>query len=257
MQSINRNTTKGRGIIASDFLLDSSWPSTDVYMQHLMQTRFDFGPFNYVQTEMSNTTGRYSLYLISNGDNSTYRQVISGQDFGPSLFAISNSPLERPFNKVVNGNSSLQALLEDYKSNSDKQKLVDGILAILQNTTENYPDYTLAEYMRKSVDDPAVRGVSRIKGDYYGYWAKGHTRTSTIILVDYNDNVEYYEYNLTNYKINSSGAVEPIQWSMNSFSFKLKPLYEKYRDDTNSGVAIKSTRCFFIALIAAIIFINF
>jgi uncharacterized protein with NRDE domain len=75
MQNINRTTTKGRGIIASDFLIDSSWPNTDTYMQHLMTTRYDFGPFNYIQAEMSNLTGRYSIYHITNGKDIPYQKV--------------------------------------------------------------------------------------------------------------------------------------------------------------------------------------
>lgn len=232
MQDISRNTTKGRGIVASDFLIDSSWQNTDHYMKHLMTTRYDFGPFNYVQTEMSNETGRYSLYLISNGNNSTYTQIISDKNLGPNYFAISNSDYERPFSKVKNGNATFKALLEEYEKTLDKAKLVDGIIALLQSTTENYPDLTLAEFMKKDPQDPAVHGVSRLNANYYGYWAKGHTRTSTLILVDYQDNVEYYEYNLTNYRINQSGSVDPDDWAMNSFKFKLKPLYK------NSGVRL-------------------
>ena len=76
MQSVERNTTKGRGIITSDYLLNSSWPNTEAYMEHLMSTRYNFGPFNYVQVEMSNITGRYSLYLITNGKDIPYQKVV-------------------------------------------------------------------------------------------------------------------------------------------------------------------------------------
>lgn len=249
MQDIQRNTTKGRGIMASDFLTDSSWASTEDYMKHLMQTRYDFGPFNYVQTEMSNTTGRYSLYLITNGNNSTYQQVVSDKDPGPKFVAISNSDLDRPFNKVTNGNSTFRALFDEYETTLDKQRLVDGIVSLLQNKTENYPDNTLAEFMKKDLGDLAVRGVSRLNAHYFGYWSKAHTRTSTIILVDHNDNVEYYEYNLTTYRLNGSGAVEPLEWTMNSFKFKLNPLY---KNDSNRLVMFGSAN--FVLLIFATIF---
>lgn len=254
MQTITRNTTKGRGIIASDFLIDSSWPSSEEYMQHLMTTRLDFGPFNYVQVEMSNKTGRYSLYLISNSDDSPYQRVISDEDFGPHYFAISNSDLTRPFNKVVNGNRTFRNLVEAYAEHANKQRLVEGILGLLQDTTENFPDPTLAEFMRKDPSDMAVRGVSRINGNYFGYWSRAHTRTSTVIMVDYNDNVEYYEYNLTSFMINASGYVEPGEWVLNSFKFKLKPLYEKFTDETNSGVRIQSSILVVLSILIILIF---
>jgi hypothetical protein len=101
------------------------------------------------------------------------------------------------------------------------------MIALLQSTSPNMPDETLAQFMLRNVsdkhDEVIVSGVSRIKANYTGYWANGFTRTSTLILVDYDDNVEYYEYNLT--KTSRNDTTE--NWQMNSLSFKLKPLYTK------------------------------
>ena len=101
------------------------------------------------------------------------------------------------------------------------------MIALLQNKSSNMPDEILAQFMRKNLTNPrdesVVDGVSKIKANYTGYWANGFTRTSTLILVDYDDNVEYYEYNLT--KTSRNDTTE--NWQMNSLSFKLKPLYTK------------------------------
>lgn len=245
MQSINRTTSKSRGIIASDYLIDSSWPNTESYMKHLMNTRLDFGPFNYIQAEMSNITGRYSLYMITNGDDSPYRRIVSDLDLGPQIFGISNSDVDEPFKKVVIGEKVFQNLIEEYKKTPNKDRLVQGILDLLQNKTDNYPDETLAKFMQMNITSSAVRGVSRLNANYYGYWAKAHTRTSTIILVDYNDNVEYYEFNMTSYRFNDSGSVIPGEWNMNSFSFKLKPLYYK-----NSAVITKPGEFMFFTILS-------
>ena len=178
-------------------------------------------------------------------------KVASDSGFGPNYFAVSNSDLDRPFNKVVNGKNSFQEAIENYANHETKGVLLNDILKIMQSTTEHYPDDTLAEFMRKEKDDPAVRGVSRINGNYFGYWSKGHTRTSTIILVDYNNNVEYYEYNLSSFRINESGAVEPGEWVMNSFNFKLKPL-----NAFNSGARIEA-RSFILTSISIVFYFAF
>jgi uncharacterized protein with NRDE domain len=165
MQDINRTTTTGRGVIASDYLLDSSWKSVEAYMQHLANTKLNYGPFNYVQAEMSNKTGRYSLYYVTNSDALSSYKKINPDDSSssPFYFALSNSALDRPFNKVSLGNVTFRNLIEDYsKTTFDKARLVQGILDLMQNQNENVPDDNLVHFMRRnSSDDAAVKGVSR------------------------------------------------------------------------------------------------
>jgi hypothetical protein len=81
-------------------------------------------------------------------------------------------------------------------------------------------------------DESMIRGVSRIKADYSSFWPNAFSRTSTLILVDYDDNVEYYEFNLTNWTSRSDqSTVKKIQWEqwrMNQFKFRLKPNYKQF-----------------------------
>ena len=66
-----------------------------------------------------------------------------------------------------------------------------------------------------SIDDESIiSGVSRINANYSNFWLNAATRTSTVILVDYDNNVEYYEYDMS-----SLG-----EWNLNKFQFQLKQL---------------------------------
>ena len=217
--------TKPRGIIVGDYLQDSSWPSVETFMQKLSDEKHLYKPFNYVQVEMSNITGEYSLYYVNNNSTSTYEKM--NKNSRRFIFSISNSDPERPFKKVVNGEKVFIDIIDRYSLTNNKEHFIDSMIALLQNKSSNMPDEILAQFMRKNLTNPrdesVVDGVSKIKANYTGYWANGFTRTSTLILVDYDDNVEYYEYNLT--KTSRNDTTE--NWQMNSLSFKLKPLYTK------------------------------
>ena len=85
-----------------------------------------------------------------------------------------------------------------------------------------------------------VRGLSRIKADYNTYWTNAYSRTSTLILVDYDDNVEYYEYNLTDWSRLNLSDLDSQEWQMNSFKFKLKPFYSRNEGSSSSIQIIRN-----------------
>lgn len=225
-QSTNITEKYGRGIIIGSYLQNSSWNSVENFMQNLADTKKDFKPFNYVQAEMSPITGRYSLYYLNNNDTNSYSKL-NTDDENMFVFALSNSNANDPFNKVKNGKEKFNQIINDYSQHLDKQRMVDEIINnILQDEAPNFPDERLASYMNEK-DEQVIKGVSQINADYTTYWRNSHSRTSTLILVDYDDNVEYYEYNLTEWQSLSPRKIASKRWEMNSFKFKLNPLYLK------------------------------
>jgi uncharacterized protein with NRDE domain len=224
MTGTNRPSISPRGVVVGTYIQNSTWPNVETYMQYLTEHKMDYKPFNFVQFEMSKETGRYSMYYLNNNDTKNYVKL-NPNDVDKFIFGVSNSDPDRPFNKVGAGNKIFENLINDYATNSNKENFVDSLVKkLLQNTEKHYPDKNLAEFMNL-VDDKykdIVSGVSQINSNYSLYWKNGNTRTSTIILVDYDDNVEYYEYNLTDWTAN----LETVKWEMNSFKFKLKPLYK-------------------------------
>jgi hypothetical protein len=55
-----------------------------------------------------------------------------------------------------------------------------------------------------------------------------------VILVDYYDNVDYYELNLTDWK--NGELANNQQWQLNHFKFKLKPLYKRSKPFKTVGL---------------------
>lgn len=239
MNPSNRaSSTKPRGIVVTDYLINSSWPSPESYMQYLADSKADFGPFSYLHMEMSPKSGRYSMFYLNNNDTTNKYEILTKDDKDQFIFGISNSDPAREFNKVKVGRERFGKLINDYSEHMDKDRLVSEIMNLLQDSTPNYPDTTLASFMQMT--EPAyensVKGVSAINADYTGFWRNAHSRTSTLILIDQDDNAEYYEYNLTNWRKIDDTHVGDKEWKMNSFKFKLNPLY---KNNSNKQINVK------------------
>ena len=213
MKKTNTSEAKPRGTIVGSYLQNSSWLSIESFMHELSDNKMLYNPFNYVALDMDSETGDYSLYYLNNNNSESFKKMNRKSE--RFIFGLSNSDPERPFNKVVHGKQNFERIIDVYGENQDKKQLLNSLVELLQNTTSNMPDYNLAQFMGVK-DERIVEGVSRLKANYSQYWKNAHTRTSTIILIDYENNVEYYEYNLTINSINN--------WEMNSFKFKLNPL---------------------------------
>ena len=213
MNNLNKKQAKPRGAIVSSYLQNSSWLSIESFLHELSGKKMLYNPFNYVALEMDRETGDYSLFYLNNNNSKSFQKMNRNSE--RFIFGLSNSDPKRPFKKIVYGKQNFKQIIDVYGENEDKEQLLNSLLKLLQNTSSNMPDYNLASFMGFK-DDSIIEGVSRLKANYSQYWKNAHTRTSTIILIDYENNVEYYEYNLT---LNSSN-----NWEMNSFKFKLKPL---------------------------------
>ncbi len=223
------------GQIIGDYLQDSSWPNVDSYMQNLTATKNKYKPFNFVQLAMSPKTGKYSLYYLNNNDTKSNYQKMNKNEIDPFYFSVSNSDLARPFNKVKLGEAILKDIVSDFANNSDKTELVNQLFTrLIQNASENFPDNNLAAFMNTR-NLELVRNVSKINADYGSFWKNAHTRTSTVILVDYNDNVSYYELNLTSWTNETDYNIRDKMWLMNSFSFKLNPIYKRNSESSSAN----------------------
>lgn len=218
----------------TNYVQTSEWESPEQAMQDLTDKKHLYLAFNYVQLEMSKKDGSYSLYYVNNNDTKSYAKM-NDNTTSSYYFSVSNSNLERPFAKTVAGKQVFKSIIDNYASHQNKDTLTESLLALLQNTTDNMPDENLAAFME--MPDPKfksiVKGVSSVRANYTGFWYRAHTRTSTIILVDYDNNVEYHELNLTSWTNNEFANNQT--WKMNSFKFKLKPLYKLEDPHNNSS----------------------
>jgi hypothetical protein len=140
-------------------------------------------------------------------------------------------------------------MIDEYDINGNKERLIASIIhELLQSEKQNYPDENLKKLMKQN-DEDIVKGVSQINANYSKYWINAFSRTSTLILVDYDDNVEYYEYNLTNWKP-VENTITSKEWKMNHFKFRLNT---KYKNNSNQHKILNVLICFLLILVVSFV----
>ena len=153
-----------RGKLVTDFLLEKS--SGEAYLKRLEPKAKQFNGFSLIAGTVD------SLFYLSN-----YKDGIIQLNSG--LFGLSNHLLETPWPKVEKGKRAIQDILKSQAVHKND------LLKVLSDETlgddDELPD-TGVGLERERMLSPAF-----IKSPIYG------TRSSTVIMVDYNDHVAFHE----------------------------------------------------------------
>ena len=153
-----------RGKLVTDFLLDKT--SGETYLQRIEPRAKQYNGFSLIAGTLD------SLFYLSN-----YRDGIIQLNSG--LFGLSNHLLETPWPKVEKGKRVIQDLLRSSVVHKDD------LLKILSDETlgadEQLPDTGVG------LEGERMLSPAFIKSPGYG------TRSSTVIIVDYNDHVAFHE----------------------------------------------------------------
>jgi uncharacterized protein with NRDE domain len=153
-----------RGKLVTDFLLEKN--SGEAYLQKLEPHAKEYNGFSLIAGTVD------SLFYLSN-----YREGIIQLNSG--LFGLSNHLLETPWPKVEKGKLEIQALL---KANTVSK---DDLLKVLSDETV-YADEVLPD-TGVGLERERYLSAAFIKSSGYG------TRCSTVIMVDYHNNVGFHE----------------------------------------------------------------
>uniref|UniRef100_A0A2C9KMZ9 Uncharacterized protein n=1 Tax=Biomphalaria glabrata TaxID=6526 RepID=A0A2C9KMZ9_BIOGL len=108
------------------------------------------------------------------------------------FFGVSNSPLEFPLQKVVQGKQKFGQIVSKYPKVSTKDLLLENLLQLMSDKTQLLPDPVL-EKAGTSVGYSPDRIGQQSAINVISPQARYGTRTSTIILVDGANNVDYVE----------------------------------------------------------------
>ncbi|RPI71328.1 MAG: NRDE family protein [Ignavibacteriales bacterium] len=171
-----------RGKIVTDFLTGTSSP--ELYSKGLTDSANQYNGYSLVFGNLS------GLYFFSN-QTKKIEKIESG------IHGLSNHLIDTPWFNVKRG----KELLEQVINNGDN--LTDNLLKILSDNTASTED----ELPETGLDKETERKISSIFVDLPDYG----TRSSTIILIDKNNNVTFIEKSLD---INK-------EWITNKFEFEL------------------------------------
>lgn len=173
-----------RGDIVADYLIGTE-PTTS-YLNQLIKTAPEYNGYNFIAGTAD------QLYYYSNQIDHYYK-------LEPGTHGLSNHLLDTPWPKVV----SIKDKLDTY-INSHKEILPNDLFQILIDKTkassDQLPDTGVPLEIEKDLSSIFI------KRDNYG------TRASTVLLIDYNNNVKFIERTFKQGELNKE----------NAFTFKLK-----------------------------------
>ena len=218
----NNRVYSSRGIIVGNYLKGNH--KTKRFLSDLDAKKFEYKGFNLLLLEISEKTGNYDAYYYNNEIKyDSYKDSINANDNVQRIFSISNNNFHEKFMKEIEGVKVFESVLNEYGTlKIGKKELIDKLFNnILFNTKKYYPDKNLAKFLnindKNEENIKNLKTMSSINAQYGDWWTGAQTRTSTLILVDYNNMVEYIEFNLTSF----SG------WSSKNTTFRLNSLINK------------------------------
>ncbi|CRK89634.1 CLUMA_CG003365, isoform A [Clunio marinus] len=164
----------GRGPIVTNFI--ESDDTIELYNKNLLEKAHDFSSFNFLSVEITSDSIKSSY--LSNIPKA-YHILPLGYT------GIGNSPLVKPFVKVVAGSDIFKNVVDNHKD-SKKEDFIKALMDILKCDRKYFPDEELIS-RRKETAEPFSSIHVVVPSVGYG------TRTRTVILVDNNDNIDYIE----------------------------------------------------------------
>lgn len=165
---------RGRGPIVTDFIQKQD--TIEHYNKELLKISHEFSSFNFLSVKM--TSDAIKTFYISNAPKTSQLLPLG-------FIGMGNSPLLTPFKKVEAGTEQFKSLLLCHKD-STKDELIEALMELLKSTTKYFPDAELS-MRRNETAEPFSSIHVDLHEEGYG------TRTRTIILIDYENNVEYIE----------------------------------------------------------------
>lgn len=190
----------GRGFIVSDYL--SNPGSTIEHLTHLQARASAYNPFHLVTVDLKDPV--CNLRHFCNIDPNL-------TEFDDGFHSFCNSSLQHPYRKATAGREKLAQVVNKFGQN--KNELIENILKLLQDEYRYHPDPVIAAL--SSIDSKMKAPLSAIcvrpSGVNYG------TRTHTIVLVDHEGCVDFYEWTLNVPVIDGK-----FDWVKSDYHFQIK-----------------------------------
>lgn len=148
-----------------------------------------YSPFNLLLLS-PNRNGQYEGHYYCRGLEGCF----ISQSFGPEKLSsgfhgLSNHPINQPYQKTIFGAQKLEEIVQNHQDN-----LVEKLFDLMNDKSSHFPDSQMVkqggEKSQMKEFHPKLACINvDISEKNYG------TRTTTLILVDQNNNVEFLEKN--------------------------------------------------------------
>ncbi|XP_052801357.1 transport and Golgi organization protein 2 homolog [Mya arenaria] len=207
---LQRPEARGRGGLVRDFI--TSDLTADDYLKMIADSGEQYNPFHLIVADLSEACPRPRYISCRHGETPV---VVP---YGEEILSCDNSThLERPWRKTQAGKTAFSSVLHKYRSPSQKEELVNGLLHLLSDNNKHFPDERLAAQFAatgKKTDGRLIEERSAV--NVFSPHVKYGTRTNSVILVDSAGNCDYTERTLE-MPVN----VENPEWTTLKHSFRI------------------------------------
>ncbi|XP_034026989.1 transport and Golgi organization protein 2 homolog isoform X2 [Thalassophryne amazonica] len=189
---------QGRGFLVSNYFLDKDLDSYS-YLKKVSTEGHLYNGFNLITAEFKAKQDIVCYY----GNRGSPEPIF----LKPGIYGLSNSLLDTPWRKIVQGKRHFTSIVNNHSLSSDG--LVQELLNVLCNEKLNNPDPDI-EVQGEGYNKSMLQAFSAVCVRHPDYG----TRTNTVILIDGEGNVTFTERTMLNCDVN--------KWSTSSFQFKLQ-----------------------------------
>ncbi|XP_059140999.1 transport and Golgi organization 2 homolog [Physella acuta] len=188
------HTKEGRGFLVTNFI--SGKHDIHDYAQEILEQKNKYNGFNLILFDM----GKQEDYLpvkpvyVSNASN--YFSCVNMRTLPSNTsFAVSNSPLEYPFQKVMHGRERFGRIISQFPTVNMKGHLIQELFTLMSDQSSLLPDPVL-EKAAVVAGLPPHRVSHQSAINVYSPDDRYGTTITTIILVDSQGTVDFIEHTL-------------------------------------------------------------
>lgn len=177
--SCQSSVKQGRGPIVCDWI-NSPELTIENHAKKLYETCSTYNYFNFVSVLIENSHN-VTAYHVGNAPRTIGK-------ISPGCIGLSNSPLDSPFKKVLNGTEKFREIVKESDELS-RDDLIVSLRSLLKSKERFLPDEGLIERRKAQYANPERFSCINVEIEELSYG----TRTHTIVLVDNDNKIHYFE----------------------------------------------------------------
>jgi len=183
----------GRGMMVSDYLTGTE--NLEEYGANIHEKRDEYNGFNLILFDVGRQEENLSVKPLYITNSAHYHSCVSMRNLpSNTFFGVSNSPLEYPFKKVEHGKEQFGKVVRQFPLVHSKDHLIHNLLGLLQDRSPFLPDPVLEEAGILSGFSP-LRLEQHSAINVHSPAQRYGSRTSTVLLIDGEGQVDYVEQN--------------------------------------------------------------
>ncbi|BFZ05509.1 hypothetical protein BsWGS_08548 [Bradybaena similaris] len=196
----------GRGHLVADYI--NGRTSINDYAGRVLENRDQYNGFNLILFDLGTQEDCLTVKPVFVSNTRSYFSCVNLRTLPANTFlGLSNSPLEYPFQKALKGKDMFGQIVTKYPTTIGKEHLIKDLMNLMSDRTSLLPDPVLEKAAMSAGISPS-RIIQQSAINVWSPETQYGSRTTTILLVDGQRNVDYIERTI--YPLDSIGRENTV-----------------------------------------------